>query len=315
MVIGAEACPAEVVDRWAPGRVMVNVYGPTETTMWASKSAPLVAGSGAPPIGSPVPGAALFVLDGWLRPVPAGVVGELYVAGARGGGWVLAPGRVDRVAVCGVSVRGRRGRGCIAPGIWCVGVLMGSCGIWGVPMSRSRSAGIASSSVRSQAALAAHPRVGQAVAVTHTATSTPSPVEGVGDKQLVGYVVLDQEMMLVREPAREAQLVEQWHGVYEGLYSGSTFTAGAPAVLGEDFGGWNSSYTGAPIPLGQMREWRAAAVDRILALRSAAGVGDRGGFGAVARAGGPGVCRVLGYGLLRADDPDTAGGGGCAVVG
>ena len=81
LVIGAEPCPAEVVDRWAPGRVMVNVYGPTETTMWASKSAPLTAGSGAPPIGSPIAGAAFFVLDGWLRPVPAGVVGELYVAG------------------------------------------------------------------------------------------------------------------------------------------------------------------------------------------------------------------------------------------
>ena len=60
---------------------MVNVYGPTETTMWVAKSAPLTAGSGAPPIGSPMAGAALFVLDGWLRPVPVGVVGELYVAG------------------------------------------------------------------------------------------------------------------------------------------------------------------------------------------------------------------------------------------
>jgi amino acid adenylation domain-containing protein/thioester reductase-like protein len=82
LVIGAEPCPAELVDRWAPGRVMINVYGPTETTMWASKSAPLTVGSGAPPIGSPVSWAAFFVLDGWLRPVPAGVVGELYVAGA-----------------------------------------------------------------------------------------------------------------------------------------------------------------------------------------------------------------------------------------
>ena len=77
-----EACPAEVVDRWAPGRVMVNAYGPTETTVYAAISAPLTAGSGVSPIGSPVSGAALFVLDGWLRPVPAGVVGELYVAGA-----------------------------------------------------------------------------------------------------------------------------------------------------------------------------------------------------------------------------------------
>ena len=109
LVVAGEACPAEVVDRWAPGRVMINAYGPTETTMYAAISAPLTAGSGVVPIGAPVPGAALFVLDGWLRPVPAGVVGELYVAGRRGGVWVCAPGRVDRVAVCGVSVRGARG--------------------------------------------------------------------------------------------------------------------------------------------------------------------------------------------------------------
>ncbi|WP_156661326.1 amino acid adenylation domain-containing protein, partial [Mycobacterium sp. 852002-51163_SCH5372311] len=84
LVVAGEPCPAEVVDRWAPGRLMLNAYGPTETTMVVTFSAPLEAGSpdeGTVPIGSPVPGAALFVLDGWLHPVPAGVVGELYVAG------------------------------------------------------------------------------------------------------------------------------------------------------------------------------------------------------------------------------------------
>ena len=109
LVIGAEACPPELVDRWAPGRLMINVYGPTETTMWASKSAPLTAGSGAPPIGSPVSGAAFFVLDGWLRPVPAGVVGELYLAGRGVGvGYWRRPGlTASRFVACPFGEPGR----------------------------------------------------------------------------------------------------------------------------------------------------------------------------------------------------------------
>ena len=110
LVIGAEACPAEMVDQWAPGRVMVNVYGPTETTMWVSKSNPLAAGSGAPPIGAPIPAAALFVLDGWLRPVTAGVVGELYIAGRGVGvGYWRRPGlSASRFMACPFGEPGTR---------------------------------------------------------------------------------------------------------------------------------------------------------------------------------------------------------------
>ncbi len=110
LVIGAEACPPEMVDRWAPGRTMVNVYGPTETTMWLCKSLPLTAGSGAPPIGSPTAGAAFFVLDESLRPVPPGVVGELYLAG-RGVGvgyWRRSGLTATRFMACPFGAPGTR---------------------------------------------------------------------------------------------------------------------------------------------------------------------------------------------------------------
>ena len=111
LVIGAEPCPAEVVDRWAPGRVMINVYGPTETTMWASKSAPLSGGVGGAADRFAGVGGGVFCA-GWVVAAGAGRGGRGVVCGrCGGGGWVLAPGGFDRVAVCGVSVRRRGGAG------------------------------------------------------------------------------------------------------------------------------------------------------------------------------------------------------------
>ncbi|MDC8997511.1 non-ribosomal peptide synthetase, partial [Mycobacterium marinum] len=81
VIVAAEACPAKLVDQWAPGRTLLNAYGPTETTIYATTSNPLQPDANPVPIGTPIPGAALFVLDRWLRPVPPGTVGELYVAG------------------------------------------------------------------------------------------------------------------------------------------------------------------------------------------------------------------------------------------
>ncbi|MFI8192533.1 non-ribosomal peptide synthase/polyketide synthase [Streptomyces sp. NPDC085946] len=87
LIVGAEACPAWLVDRWAPGRRMINSYGPTEATVVATWTGPLSAGGGTPTIGGPLPGTEAHVLDAAMRPVPPGTDGELYVGGdgvARG---------------------------------------------------------------------------------------------------------------------------------------------------------------------------------------------------------------------------------------
>ncbi|MGW1200005.1 Pls/PosA family non-ribosomal peptide synthetase [Streptomyces sp. NPDC002536] len=81
LIVGGEACPAELVDRFAvPGREMWNTYGPTEATVVAC-AAQMFPGRTVR-IGLPLDGWELAVVDEAGEPVPFGAEGELVIAGA-----------------------------------------------------------------------------------------------------------------------------------------------------------------------------------------------------------------------------------------
>ncbi|MEK6283065.1 MAG: amino acid adenylation domain-containing protein [Acidobacteriota bacterium] len=85
IVSAGEACAAETAARWGAGRRFINAYGPTEVTVCATIA--LEVDGRRPPIGRPMSNMKAYILDAHLRPVPIGVVGELYVGGigvARG---------------------------------------------------------------------------------------------------------------------------------------------------------------------------------------------------------------------------------------
>ena len=235
VVFGGEALEPQRLRTWLhnhPGLPrLINMYGITETTVHASLRE-IVDGdvdSGASPIGVPLAHLGFFVLDGWLRAVPAGVVGELYVAG---GG--LACGYVGRAALTGSRFVACPFAGAGAPGtrMYRTGDL-----VWWGADGQLRYLGRADEQVKIrgyrielgevQAALAGCDGVEQAVVIARE--------DRPGDKRLVGYVTGTADPAGIRAAAGRAAA---------GLYgAGRGGGAGRAAVDGQ-------RQTGHPRPAG-----------------------------------------------------------------
>ncbi|MET9503373.1 amino acid adenylation domain-containing protein [Streptomyces sp. NPDC006622] len=249
VLTGGEALPERLAATLAGLGEVLNLYGPTETTIWSTASRET---GGRPPlIGTPIDNTRAFVLDARLRPVPPGVVGDLYLAGTG-----LAHGYLRRAGLTASRfVACRHG----APGerMYRTGDLArwtgaGQLEFLGRADDQVKLRGFRIELGEIERALDGQPGVRQAA----VAVREDRP----GDRRLVAYVVPGAAPD-GREQGAERHQLEDWRVLYDSVYAGA-----AKAPFGEDFASWNSSYTGEPLPLSEMREWRAATVRRILDL-------------------------------------------------
>ncbi len=256
IVIGGEALFAESLRLWrtyAPATRLINEYGPTETVVGCCvyELPPDENRAGAVPIGTPIANTRLYVLGPSLELVPDGVPGELFIGGAgvARGYWKRPDLTAERFVPDPFGPPGSRlyRSGDLAR--WGAG---GQLEYLGRLDHQVKVRGYRIELGEIEAVLSQHGAVRESVVLAREDVA--------GDRRLVGYVVLKDSEAFVdaKDELREGQIT-QWQVLYEDTY-GRAAEAVDPAT---NFTGWNSSYTGEPIPSEEMAEWADATCARI----------------------------------------------------
>ncbi|WP_396912957.1 amino acid adenylation domain-containing protein [Mycolicibacterium sp.] len=199
VIFGGEALEPQHLAPWFrrhPGMPrMINMYGITETTVHASLRQIGVEDTnrGVSPIGAPLEHLAFFVLDGWLRRVSPGVVGELYVAGAgvTSGYWGRPGLTATRYVACPFGGAGASGIRMYRTGDRVRWGLDGQLEYVGRTDEQVNIRGYRIELGEICAALAEIDGVGQAVVIARE--------DRPGDQRLVGYITGDADPVSARD--------------------------------------------------------------------------------------------------------------------
>ncbi|TFI51868.1 amino acid adenylation domain-containing protein [Mastigocladus laminosus UU774] len=231
-----------------------NLYGPTEAAIDVTyyRCLPQIQQQ-IVPIGRPITNTQIYILDQYLQPVPVGIAGELHIGGvglARG--YLNQPELTSQKFISHPFGDGK---------LYKTGDLArylpdGNIEYLGRIDHQVKIRGFRIELGEIETVLSQHPAVEQAVVIAHEAET--------GNKSLLAYIVQNSQPNDAVEHNQELELFDeqvwQWQMLYNQTYSQANVE---PDPI-FNIVGWNSSYTGQPIPAVQMREWLNDKVETIL---------------------------------------------------
>lgn len=240
------------------GARVINGYGPTENTSYTTcytATDPETIGATIP-IGKPISGTTVYILDENLRLVEPGQVGELYT-----GGKGLARGYLNRPELTAERFIPDPFSNDPQARLYKIGDLVralpdGNIEYIGRKDNQIKIRGFRVELGEIETVLRQHPAVQQGVVLLRE--------DKPDEKQLTAYLVRNSQYSSIgAETDSDDTLVEQWQQVYEETY---TQKSGGEKETFNTIG-WNSSYTGQPIPELEMRQWVGSALERIRSLK------------------------------------------------
>jgi amino acid adenylation domain-containing protein len=261
LIVTGEATDVTTFNRWFslyPDVPLINCFGPAEASDDVCQfvaTRPLDSYRMRVPVGVPLPNVRIYVLDHAGQPAAVSVPGEIHIGGvAVGDGYWKNGRRTAEFFLCDPFAQqpGSRMYRTGDVGRW---LPDGNLEFLGRIDNQIKVRGNRVQPDEIEAALAAEPGVRRAV----VGTIGDDPTQ----KALVAWVTLRD----ISDPAEledsASEQISQWQTVFEDTYSRRARQADPTFNIA----GWNSSYTGLPIPATEMREWVDATVQRITALQ------------------------------------------------